>query len=587
MMAANSVVLQAQGAWWSFRQPLRLITTNQLDQIIPALQALDTAVNRDGLYAAGFLSYEAGSAFGLRTHTPSPHDPPLLWFGLYQAPEIVRAPPYVDQPQFLLGDWQPGVSETDYHRAIGQVKVQIAAGYTYQVNYTFPLRATFSGDPWDLFTQIARAQQAEYTAYVDIGSHAICSASPELFFTLDGQTLSSKPMKGTAARGRTFAEDEENINWLHHSEKNRAENVMIVDMIRNDMGRVATIGSVRVPRLFEVERYPTVLQMTSTVTARTAAPISDIMAALFPCASITGAPKVSTMHIINTLEPEPRGVYTGAIGYLAPATDVRERQAQFNVAIRTVVVDRERKQATYGVGGGIVWDSDAAAEFEECRIKTRVLRQPRPSFQLLESVLWTPEDDYFLADEHVARLRQSAVYFGYPLAEAAVRHWLRETAATLTQPAKVRLLVDNRGRLTGDTQPLHAGAGSLPEPVRVGLAANPVSSDDVWLYHKTTQRGMYDAARASRPDCDDVILWNERGELTESSSANLVLRLDGNLLTPPLTAGLLAGTYRDWLLQQGRIKRQTLTCDDLRHCDEIWLINSVRRWRAAELVIRK
>ncbi|MBE2225143.1 MAG: chorismate-binding protein, partial [Anaerolineae bacterium] len=232
--------------------------------------------------------------------------------------------------------------------------------------------ADFQGDPWGLFSDLALAQAGGYGAYVDTGQHVLCSASPELFFRLDGDVLTSKPMKGTAVRGQTPAEDDENAAWLQQSEKNRAENVMIVDMIRNDMGRVAETGSVHVPRLFEVERYPTVLQMTSTVTAKTQASLTEIFQAMYPCASITGAPKVNTMKIIRELEPEPRGVYTGAIGFIAP-----NRQAQFNVAIRTVTVDREKETAVYHVGSGVVWDSNAQEEYEECLLKAKVLHEAR------------------------------------------------------------------------------------------------------------------------------------------------------------------------------------------------------------------
>lgn len=539
-----------------------------------ALQEVETAVAQHHLYAAGFLSYEAGAAFGLDTHPPQPDAPPLLWFGLYRQPEPIPPPQPSTQPTYSLSAWQTAVTESAYHTAIARIKAYIAAGLTYQVNYTFPLHAQFHGDAWELFCQLAQAQQAAYAAFVDIGSHIICSASPELFFKLDGEQLLSKPMKGTAARGRTLAADNANADWLHHSEKNRAENVMIVDMIRNDMGRVADIGSVQVPHLFAVERYPTVLQMTSTVTARTRAPFSQIMAHMFPCASITGAPKRHTMQIIKELEGRPRGIYTGAIGCLTP-----ERQAQFNVAIRTVVINRAQGQAAYGVGGGIVWDSQAAEEYEECRLKARVLTQPRPAFHLLESLLWEPESGYFLPAEHVARLLDSAEYFGVRVTAAAVHHTLHACAQTLAAPSKVRLLLAQNGEMTTAAAPLTA----LPEPARVGLAAQPVSSDITWLYHKTTQRQLYDDARASRPDCDDVLLWNERGELTETSSANIVLELNGELLTPPVTAGLLAGTYRGWLLANGRIREHTLTPADLQHSSQIWLINSVRKWRRAVL----
>ncbi|MCB8923938.1 MAG: aminodeoxychorismate synthase component I [Ardenticatenaceae bacterium] len=572
----NTVILQTFGAWWRFAQPLEVVIARQPGEVMAALLAVETAVTHHNLYAAGFLSYEASAAFGLACHSSQPHDPPLLWFGLYRQPQVIAPPQPPTAANYRLGDWQASVTESQYHDAIKRIKAYIAAGHTYQVNYTFPLHADFSGDAWALFAQLSQAQQAAYTAYVDMGSHAICSASPELFFTLDGAELCSKPMKGTAVRGHTLSEDKANIAWLHQSPKNRAENVMIVDMIRNDMGRIADIGSVAVPRLFEVERYPTVLQMTSTVTARSRASFSEIIAAMFPCASITGAPKHRTMQIIQELEAGPRGVYTGAIGVLAP-----DRRAQFNVAIRTVTVDRQRGRAVYGVGGGIVWDSQAAEEWAECAAKSEVLRRQRPSFHLLETLRCTPDGGCDLLNEHLARLADSAEYFGFAADLPAIRHRLAQLAASLTGPAKVRLLLAEDGAITLETAPLPETA---VQPRRVALAAAPVDSSNIWLYHKTTRREVYAAAHAACPHCDDVLLWNERGELTEATIANVVLELDGELVTPPIEAGLLAGTLRGVLVGNGRIHERPIPLKHLRRASKIWLINSVRGWQEAQLV---
>ena len=571
MVGVNGVVMQSEDGWWQFCDPVQVICTRDVGQVQAALREVETAVSQHHLYAAGFLSYEASAAFDLAAHPTQASDPPLLWFGLYQHPESVQLPSATAVSPGI--DWHPAITEAVYQDAIAYIKDQIATGYTYQVNFTFPLVAPFHADPWALFCRLAQAQQAAYAAYLDIGSHVICSASPELFFQLDGDRLLSRPMKGTAPRGRTLVEDQANAAWLHHSEKNRAENVMIVDMIRNDMGRVAQIGSVHVPQLFAVEHYPTVLQMTSTVTARTTASLGDIFAAMYPCASITGAPKRSTTQIIKNLEKYPRGVYTGAIGYLAP-----ERRARFNVAIRTVVVNRSQGQAVYGVGGGIVWDSEAAAEYAECRLKARVLTQSRPKFHLLESLRWTPEAGYFLLEEHLARLGNSAAYFGYPADLPGIHQKLAEQAAALTAAAKVRLLLAADGTINLEAAAL-AEMGGLP--LRVALAPSPVDSDNLWLYHKTTRREVYEAARAACPHCDDVLLWNERGELTEATIANVVLELDGELVTPPVEAGLLAGTYRNWLLQHGRICERAILLTDLPRAGKIWLINSVRGWQEA------
>ena len=385
------VVLQdgQRRRWLCFGEPIRVLKAKSTDQVLAALHEAEQAVEAEGLYAAGFVAYEAAPGFdpALRAQRVREQlDIPLLWLGLFHEPEV-----WSDLPDAALahtpGPWEPAIDRATYRQAVAAIKEQIAAGYTYQINYTFPLVADFKGEPWPLFIQLAAAQRGRYAAYVDTGRHVVCSASPELFFQRADGVLTSRPMKGTAPRGRTLTEDEAQRAWLFASEKNRAENVMIVDMIRNDMGRVAEVGSVRVPELFEVERYPTVLQMTSTVTSRTNASFADIFKALFPCASITGAPKVSAMGIIADLEPAGRGVYTGAIGYLAPGG-----RAQFNVAIRTVVVDRQTGRATYGVGSGVVWDSDADEEYDECLLKARVLAAKRPDFELLETMLWLPDD---------------------------------------------------------------------------------------------------------------------------------------------------------------------------------------------------
>lgn len=578
--SAPLVILQHDGQWWRFTNPLQIITTRQAGEVPAALALIREAVTIDGLYAAGYLAYEAAAAFGYAVHEPDPAYPPLLWFGLFKQPEIVSTP--VSDSGFTIGDWHPSLDQAAYRIAIDRIKQAIDAGYTYQANFTFQLNADFAGDSFSLFSALTAAQRASYGAYLDLGWYAICSVSPELFFRLDGDRLESRPMKGTAPRGLTLHEDHAQMVWLSESEKNRAENVMIVDMIRNDFGRIATTGSVNVPDLFVVERYPSLLQMISRVTALTEAPFEAILAALFPCASITGAPKVRTMSILRDLETGPRGVYTGAIGFISP-----DNKAQFNVAIRTAVIDRQANRISYGVGSGVVWDSEADAEYEECLLKARVLNQGdeyTPDFQLLESLLWTPEEGFFLMERHLQRLEESAEYFMFAVDREQVRRELGWAVAGQTKPLKVRLLVDKNGIFQVESHPLDLYDRS--EPLDVGLATQPVSSQTVWLYHKTTRRELYDQARASRPDCDEVLLWNERGELTEAASANIVLELDGRRYTPPIASGLLAGTFRAELLQASELCERVLTVDDLAQAGDLWLINSVRGWQKARLIDR-
>ena len=571
-------ILRADGRWFRFAAPLQVVTAMQPDEVIPALQAIEAAVNRERCYAVGFITYEAAAAYGLAVHAPMP-DLPLLWFGLHEKAGEAFEFTYCTPPSaaYSVGSWRPAISRTTHETVVGRVRDYLARGHTYQINYTFPLHADFAGEPLAWFTDLAAAQATEYAAFIDTGRFAICSISPELFCQLDGERLTAKPMKGTAARGRTRVEDEACIAELRQSDKNRAENLMIVDMLRNDLGRIARVGSVTVPQLFEVERYPTLLQMTSTVAARTPVSVAEILASLFPCASITGAPKVRSMEIIRELEPRPRGVYTGAIGLIGP-----QRQARFSVAIRTALIDRAQGQASYGVGSGLVWDSDAGDEYAECLLKARVLTERRPAFQLLETLLWEPEGGYFLPAAHLARLVDSAVYFGVPLDRSAIETCLTERASSWKEAGKIRLLVDLDGTFAVEATPLAREAVS--RPMRVGLADKPVDSGTIWLYHKTTHRALYDAARASRPDCDEVILWNERGELTEAGTANLALDVGGEWVTPPVTSGLLAGTFRNWLLATGQIRERILTITDLHLARRIALLNSVRKWREAVLI---
>lgn len=571
----NQVVIQdGQGQHWlRFRQPVDIVSVMSLDQVVPSLQKIDRAVNEQGLYAAGYIGYEASPAFDSAFKVRSPGTAPLLWFGLYRSPEAIELPAVIRH--YELGEWQPSVSQEGYSQAIARVKALIAEGRTYQVNYTYRLSSAFRGSPWGLFLDLVESQEARFSAFLDTGRLVICSASPELFFELNGDELLSRPMKGTAERGRTLAEDMELSEWLRGSEKNRAENVMIVDMIRNDMGRVSRVGSVCVPRLFDVERYPTVWQMTSTVRSRTDASFPEIILSLFPCASVTGAPKVSTMGIIADLETKPRGVYAGCIGYFGPG-----RRAQFNVAIRTAVIDKIQGRVEYGVGGGIVWDSETDEEYLECQTKARILAARRPKFQLLESILWSPGEGYFLLDYHLRRLVESGDYFGFPVDVVEIKERLGAVSRSFPRLSmKVRVIVHRDGRTECE-----AVAIDYHEPVLLGLAADPISSDDVFLFHKTTNRVIYERALSERSECDDVLLWNERGEITETTTANVVVELKGEIVTPPVECGLLPGTYRESLLSKGIISERIVTLDELELCDTIAVINSVRKWRQATLV---
>ncbi len=566
------------GLWLQFNHPTQIISASVPEQVLPALREITAAVDRHGWFAAGFISYEAAAGFDSAMLVHEMDDFPLLWFGLY--PEVCQT---ADLPpkngEYHLGEWMPSISREKYKSGIGQIKKQIALGNTYQVNYTFRIRSNFSGSSWSLFVDMVNAQAPGYSAYVDIGTHVICSASPELFFRLNANTITCRPMKGTTKRGHLLMDDNAQADWLKHSIKNRAENVMIVDMIRNDLGRISNFGSVQVPELFTTERYPTLWQMTSTVTAQTQASFLEILTALFPCASITGAPKLSTMKIIAGLETTPRRIYTGALGYLAP-----DRKAQFNVAIRTVLIEHDRGEAEYGIGGGIVWDSTSKDEYAEALLKARVLTTHQPEFSLFETLRWTPQEGYFLLEEHLKRLADSANYFGFPfeINKATQLILANINSSRNTQPQRVRLLLDRQGNLDQQLFPLSDTIEEKPWRVRIALA--PINSADLFLYHKTTWRDVYEKTRRNLPDCDEVLLFNERGELTEATIANLVFELDGELVTPPVACGLLGGTFRSHLLKQAKIRENIITLADLPRCTQIFLINSVRGWIKAKLL---
>jgi para-aminobenzoate synthetase/4-amino-4-deoxychorismate lyase len=566
----------SRGRWLAFDNPCRIYSTSNPAEVLPLLREMEAAVNEHKLHAAGFISYEAAPAFDPALTVL--HDPsgfPLMWFGLYQEPTSwsprAPAPLSTETPP----PWVPSLSRDEYAQALGRIRQYLFNGETYQVNYTFRLTRPFKQDPLTLFENLIHAQGAHYSAFIDIGDFTICSASPELFFRLDGSHLESRPMKGTMKRGLTPQEDLLNARALQHSPKDQSENVMIVDMIRNDMGRVAEKGQVTVEKLFTVERYPTVWQMTSTVSASTQASLCEILTALFPCASITGAPKPRTMALIAREETAPRRIYTGAIGYLAP-----DRQAQFNVAIRTVLIDKTRHVAEYGVGGGIVWDSVSANEYEECWAKAKVLTESPEEFQLLETLLWTPDKGIFLLERHLKRLEESAEYFGFAVCIGKIRGEL--LALKLDGVNRIRILVSRSGALTLESGPFDPAAAKVP--VRVRLAQRPIDISNRFLYHKTTCRQAYEDAKTNLGDCDDVLLWNPAGELTESTIANLVVELDGDLLTPPVECGLLAGTFRAELLLQGEIKEAVIRIEDLPRVRKVFLINSLRKWREAIVV---
>ena len=576
MILASPVLLSSyvrcgQERSFAFADPVGEVVAAAAGEVRPALCAVERAVAQ-GLHAAGFVCYEAADGLAPAFTTRPAGALPLVYFGLF-AERMPAAAPNVGT--YELDEWRPSVSREEYEAAIEYIRAYIAAGDTYQVNYTLRLHSRFRGDPQALYRDMGQGQESALCAYFDLGRHVLISASPELFFRLRDGRCTVRPMKGTRPRGRFAAEDQQRADDLQNSAKDRAENLMVTDMLRNDLGRISQIGSVAVPALWSVERYPTVWQLTSTVESQLKAGVGlpDIFAALFPCGSVTGAPKVRTMKIIAELERAPRGIYTGCMGYVSPGPE-----ACFNVAIRTAHLDRERAQLEFGVGGGIVWASSAAEEYAECLIKAEVLRaRPHPSFELLETLLYE-EGNYFLLERHLERLSQSAAYWGFCYADDRVRAQLQDATNAMEGQCRVRLLLARNGAICLQHQAL-----APPRRLRVALAAEPVDSTDPLLYHKTTHRALYDKQLEARPDCDDLVLYNERGELTECCIGNLVLECDGVCCTPPVESGLLAGTFRAELVAQGQLHERPLPIGELARADALYLINSVRRWVELEL----
>ncbi|MDP3985100.1 MAG: aminodeoxychorismate synthase component I [Acidimicrobiia bacterium] len=559
---------------------LGVLEAGRPGEVGDVLNSAEKAV-RDGHWVAGFVTYEASPSFDPSLVVVDPtgsamEDLPLAWFSVWER----RAPTYqLSTSWYELGTWTPASDEKRHAADVSHIKQRIRGGDTYQVNHTFRMTAAFDGDPEGLYRDLVNSQSCGYGALIDTGRFVVASASPELFFEWRHGVIQSKPMKGTAPRGLMVTDDEEQRRRLEASEKDQAENLMIVDMVRNDLGRVARVGSVRVPALFTTEKYDTVWQLTSTVVAETrpATSLSDVFTALFPCASITGAPKVSTMGIIKDLEADPRGVYCGAIGFGGPGAGGAPEWA-FNVAIRTVLVDRAAGLATYGTGGGVTYDSTPEGEYDEALLKVQVLARRSASLELIETIKWSESDGLWLLDRHLERLTASARYFDIPLDPAEVRAALRAAVAGRLGLARLRLTVDRTGKIAVE-------AGDLPRAstVRAAVDSMPIDPTDPLLYHKTTNRRTYDEARARYSGVDDVILINPAGEVTETTVGNLAVELDGSWWTPPVSAGLLPGTYRAELLATGRLGERSVAISQLKAASGLARLNALRGWEPIDL----
>jgi para-aminobenzoate synthetase / 4-amino-4-deoxychorismate lyase len=585
MIEARFDDLTSGGTSFRLVGPVGVVEARRPDEVADVIAAAETSAQR-GLWVGGFVTYEAAPGLdpALAVRTRDPDDPfaemPLAWFAMFERREQTALPEPRDDGAGGAAAWRPSMDRRRYDAAIASIRERIAAGDTYQVNHTLRLRSSVTGDERGLYRDMCFAQRGAYAAYLNAGRYRVCSASPELFFELNEGRLTTRPMKGTAPRGRWPAEDREIAEKLEASVKDRAENAMIVDLLRNDLGRVSRPGSVGWSEVFAAERYETVWQLTSTVASQIEPGVGlrEVFGALFPSGSVTGAPKVRSMEIIADLEDSPRGVYCGAVGFLAPPG--HGPAARFNVAIRTVTLDSDGGVAEYGVGGGITWDSRAGAEYEEIVAKARILTSRRPGFQLLETLRHEPGSGFARLGRHLERLRGSAEYFGFTYDETAVQEALSHAVSSVPdRPARVRLLLDRGGKITTGAVPL----ASRREPVTLAIDDEPVDPADVMLFHKTSRRERYEAARSRHPDVDDVLLINTGGEVTESTIANLAVLIDGRWVTPPLEAGLLPGTERAALLAEGKIEEASVRPEDLARAEELRLMNATGAWRRAVL----
>ena len=550
-----------------YKNPVEVLTAHDGDELSALLVSLRQA-RQDGLHAAGFLGYEAGAHL-LPGLTPAPSGL-RAWFGLFNNFSTIDAGSVTSLLPDPAGVWmselRPGISRDDYSQAFARVQEYIRAGDIYQANLTFPLTADYSGDPLALYAALRGRARAGYGGVIWTGQTYYLSFSPELFFALKDQRITTKPMKGTAPRLTDPVEDAQAAEHLRMDPKQRAENLMIVDLLRNDLSRVCIAGSVKVPELFHVESYPTVHQMTSTVTGvlADAHDAIDVIQALFPCGSITGAPKIRAMQVVDEVEATPRGLYCGSIGRIDNNGD-----AAFNVAIRTFTACEVTQSLSLGLGSGVVADSVEGDEWAECLAKGDFAKLKNPGFDLIETIRFEPATGILRLDKHLERMKSSAAYFGFEFDWHELHNRLQASIYNLKRLSRIRLMVSQHGAQAIEIWPLE----DVTE-WRVGVVPLPVDAGDFRLRHKISDRAFYDDARRGRPDCDEVVFVGRDGLLTEGSITALFVECDGQFLTPRLETGLLPSILRRELIEAGKAKEADLRIEDL--SDGFWVGNSLR-----------
>jgi len=568
-----------------FSQPVTLITCFNLDKISLAFQQLEAFLSQ-GYWAVGFFSYEMG--YGWEDFKVSSRFSfPLIWLGVFKPPLIfdhrqgrflagcLPASKINPSPKYQIKDIRLNEKVPAYIKNIQRIKHNIAQGLTYQVNYTMKCKFKFQGPSFTLYKNLRDTQPVPYAAFIKDKQFDLLSFSPELFFRKKGRLITVRPMKGTISRGRTGQEDRFQMRKLKASQKDRSENIMIVDLLRNDLGKISEVGSVKVNKLYTVERYETLFQMTSNIQAKLKNNLSlyELFRSLFPSGSVTGAPKIRTMGIIRELEKQGRRVYTGAVGFFKP-----NRDAVFNVAIRTLLL--RGKMGEMGIGSGIVYDSDPGREYKECELKALFFTQKRKQFQLIETIYWSKKTGFLLLPEHLERLRASAAYFNFCFNREKIKQGLKRISKCLNPvfEYRVRLLL----LPPGGTSLSYSRIEKTYKPAapKITLARRIINSEDVFLYHKTTNRQFYDQEyqKAKRAGFFDVIFKNERNEITEGAISNIFISKGKMYYTPAIACGLLAGIYRQYFIKAkaGHVQEKILRQEDLQQADAIYLTNAVR-----------
>ena len=589
-----------------FIKPVKKIEIYNLAQLKPVFDRLETFISK-GYYAAGWFSYECG--YGLDyVNGEKPgrkYKFPLVRLYFYKDIIIfnhktgkfnynIAMPAGAGKPAgYEIKDFKFNTGNNEYVKNILKIKKLISQGDTYQVNYTIKSKFRVSGSIPVLYENLCNTQKVAYSSFIKSGKYNVLSFSPELFFRKSGNSIMMRPMKGTINRGINIEEDNKLAGELHHSEKNRSENVMIVDLIRNDLSKLSSPNNVKAVSLFDIEKYGTLFQMTSTVTAKVDKKIKfyDLFRAIFPSGSVTGAPKIRTMQIIRSLEKEPRHVYTGAIGFITPGRD-----AVFNVPIRTVIIDKNKGEM--GIGSGITYDSSPAGEYEECKLKSLFLTKKRQPFQLIETILQenvkdeSHENGYYLLNEHLLRLKQSAEYFEFPCDIAKIKkelfvlvnkdccnfHFTKEGYRGI----KVRLLLDNTGKTVITRAPLQS---FTKEPLKIKISAHKTCPKDVFLYHKTTLRELYNTEykKFSRQGYFDVLYMNKQNQVTEFSRGNIIIKKNNRFYTPPISCGLLPGVFRSHFIRKNKVIEKVLSLNDIRHADNVYFSNAVVKLAEIEI----